>query len=226
MRRSGLYDKLSGYDLIIFDMDGTLYFQRIMQIRMALRLIKNVFTSRQGLRDLFVILKYRRMREEWDSLNSMDDERLYSALAGDRGLTADEVRGIIRKWMFTDPMDVVRECRDEVLLRIMERLLSEGKRICIYSDYPTEDKCQALGLGTGIAQYYCGKDGIRTLKPNPSALFYILNEYSDIRKSSVIMVGDRADRDKAAADNAGIDSLILARYRILRSILQENRFQL
>ena len=34
-RKPGLYDRLSKYDLIIFDVDGTLYFQRGMQIRMA-----------------------------------------------------------------------------------------------------------------------------------------------------------------------------------------------
>lgn len=218
MRRSGLYDKLSGYDLIIFDMDGTLYFQRIMQIRMAFRLIKHAFSSKQGLKDLSAILKYRRMREEWDSVSSMDDDRLYSKLAEAEGLTASEVRDTIREWMLVKPMDVVRECRDEALLVIIERLLSKGKHICIYSDYPTEAKCNALGLSTDIPQYYCGKGEIKTLKPNPSALFHIMNEYADIPASRVVMVGDRADRDRAAADNAGIDSIILARFRILRRI--------
>ncbi len=216
MSKRSLYEKLSGYDLIILDMDGTLYFQRGMQIRMALRLIKHVFSSRNGLKDLSVILKYRKMREKWDSKASMSDEKLYAALADEMSVTASSVRDTIREWMFEKPMDVVRECRDMVLIEMIGRLLGDGKHICIYSDYPTEDKCRAVGLGTDIPQYYCGKGEIKTLKPNPSALFYIMNEYPDINKEKAVMVGDRADRDKAAADNAGIDSIILGRFRLLR----------
>ena len=214
--KSRLYDKLSKYDLIIFDMDGTLYFQRGMQIRMAMRLISHVFSEKGGLKDLRIILKYRKLREKWDSGNSLNESELYSAVADDMGLNASRVRDVIKEWMFEKPMDVVRECRDVSLIETIERLISDGKKVCIYSDYPTEDKCRAVGLGNDIPQYYCGKDDIKTLKPNPSALFYIMNEYPDIQKGRVIMVGDRADRDKACADNAGMESIILKRFRLAR----------
>lgn len=216
MMQNRLYDKLSQYDLIIFDMDGTLYFQRGMQLRMAFRLIRHVIAVRGGLRDLRIILNYRKLREKWDSSNSVDEAKLYSAVADDMGLNASRVRDVIREWMFEKPMDVVAECRDEVLIKTIRRLICDGKKVCIYSDYPTEDKCRAVGLGDDIPQYYCGKDEIRTLKPNPSALFYIMNDYPDVIKSKVIMVGDRADRDGAVADNAGTGSLILKRFRAVR----------
>lgn len=214
--KSRLYDKLSKYDLIVFDMDGTLYFQRGMQLRMAIRLILHVITVKGGLRDLKIILNYRKLREKWDSSNSVDEAKLYSAVADDMGLNASRVRDVIREWMFEKPMDVVAECRDEVLVNMIGRLTADGKKVCIYSDYPTEDKCRAVGLDDVIPQYYCGKDEIKTLKPNPSALFYIMNDYPDVLKSKVIMVGDRADRDGALADNAGTDSLILKRFRVVR----------
>lgn len=215
MKRS-LYDKLREYDLIIFDMDGTLYFQRGMQIRMALRLISHAFASRGGVKDIIVISRYRKLRETWNAGDQMDEEELYQTVAKKTGMDAGRVRTVIKEWMFVKPMDAVRECRDEVLVMTIRKLISEGKSVCIYSDYPTEDKCDAVGLPGDIPQYYCGKGEIKTLKPNPSALFYIMNDYPDIHKSKVIMVGDRADRDKAAADNAGIDSLILGRFRIFR----------
>ena len=213
---AGLYDRLSKYDLIIFDMDGTLYFQRGMQIRMGLRLVRHALTSKHGFRDLSVILRYRKLREHWDSQSSMDDEKLYGTLAESMRLPADHVRDTVHEWMLVKPMDVVRECRDGVLCETIRRLLSDGKRVCIYSDYPTEDKCRAVGLPDDIPQFYCGKGEVKTLKPNPSALFYIMNVYPDIQRNKMIMVGDRADRDKAAADNAGIDSMILARLEIIR----------
>ncbi|MBQ7583661.1 MAG: HAD-IA family hydrolase [Lachnospiraceae bacterium] len=213
---SRLYDTLSKYDLIIFDMDGTLYFQRGMQIRMAFRLISHAFAVKGGLKDLRAILKYRKLREGWDSSSSVDEDRLYSAVADDMGMNASRVRDVIKEWMLEKPMDVVGECRDEALMGVIKRLISDGKRVCIYSDYPTEDKCRAVGLNEDIPQYYCGKGEIKTLKPNPSALFYIMNDYPDIHKSRAVMVGDRADRDKACADSAGMDSIILARFRLLR----------
>ena len=214
--KKSLYDKLSRYDLIIFDMDGTLYFQRGMQIRMALRLISHVFSEKGGLKDLRIIQKYRKLREKWDSSNSLDEARLYSAVADDLGMNASRVRDVIREWMFEKPMDVVKECRDGALIETIERLISDGKKVCIYSDYPTEDKCRAVGLSGDIPQYYCGKDDIKTLKPNPSALFYIMNDHQDITRDKVIIVGDRADRDRACAENAGIDSIILGRFKLSR----------
>ncbi len=216
IKQRRLYDTLSKYDLIIFDMDGTLYFQRGMQLRMAFRLISHVFSSKGGLKDLRMILKYRKLREHWDSSASVDEGRLYSKVADDMGINASRVRDVIREWMFEKPMDVVGECRDEALIEVIRRLISDGKRVCIYSDYPTEDKCRAVGLMDDIPQYYCGKDEIKTLKPNPSALFYIMNAYPDIHVSRAVMVGDRADRDKACADNAGMDSIILGRFKVLR----------
>ena len=183
---------------------------------MALRLISHVLSSRGGFRGLSIILKYRKLREKWDSSISVDEEKLYRAVGDDIGVSNSRVHSVIQEWMFERPMDVVKECRDEKLVRLIARLSGEGKKVCIYSDYPTEDKCRAVGLSESVPQYYCGKGEIRTLKPNPSALFYIMNEYPDIPKSRVLMVGDRADRDKACADNAGIDSLILGKYRILR----------
>ncbi|MBR1524112.1 MAG: HAD family hydrolase [Lachnospiraceae bacterium] len=215
-KQERLYDKLSGYELIIFDMDGTLYFQRGMQIRMAMRLIGHALLNKKGLRDLSLILKYRKLREKWDSSKAIDDAELFVLLSQQTGTDKDVIEGIIRKWMFDDPMDVVRECSDRKLIDVIGRLISVGKQVCVYSDYPTEDKCLAVGLPEGIPQYYCGQEAIKTMKPNPSGLFYIMNNFPDIPKKKVIMVGDRSDRDGAAADNAGIDSIILGRFRFLR----------
>ena len=204
-----LYDRLSAYDLIIFDMDGTLYFQRGMRFRMAMRLIRHALSEKHGIRDLSLILKYRRLREKWDSSMTIDDEGLFALLSEQTGTDINVTRDVITEWMFVNPMDAVRECRDQELIKVIGRLLSDGKQVCIYSDYPTADKCRAVGLPETIPQYYCGQDEIKTMKPNPSGLFYILSRYPGIPKNKAIMVGDRADRDGSAADNAGIASLIL-----------------
>ncbi|MCR5773897.1 MAG: HAD family hydrolase [Lachnospiraceae bacterium] len=215
MTDDGLYKKLSGYDLIVFDMDGTLYYQRGMQINMAFRLIGHALFE-GGLKDLRLILKYRKLREDWDASKKMNDEDLYASLSEETGKAKEDIRQTIRTWMFEKPMDVVSKCRDEKLVKVIEQLISDGKQVCIYSDYPTEDKVRAVGLPSGIPQYYCGQEDIRTMKPNPSGLFYIMSRYPSVLKDKVIMVGDRADRDGAVADNAGTASLIVGRFRLLR----------
>lgn len=215
MVRQKLYDRLIKYDLIIFDMDGTLYFQRGMQLAMAIRLMRHALTSKRGFKHLSLILSYRKLREKWDSTRAVTDDELFDTLSQQSGIDSSEIKDVITKWMFDEPMDVVRKCRDADLIDTIEALKAAGARIVIYSDYPTEEKCRALGL-SDHDQIYCGMDEIKTMKPNPSGLFYIMNAFGDVPKEKVIMVGDRKDRDMAAADAAGIDSLILGRFRIFR----------
>ncbi|MBQ4481736.1 MAG: HAD family hydrolase [Lachnospiraceae bacterium] len=222
--KKNLYEILSEYELIIFDMDGTLYFQKGMQIRMALRLICHALSGKRGIRDLKLILKYRKLREEWDTELSLDEDKLFEKLSEVTRVPADTAQGIIQEWMFERPMDAVRLCRDEELVKTIDKLRAEGKNVCIYSDYPTEDKVRAVGLSGRIPQYYVGMEGIKTMKPNPSGLFYIMSCYPETERSKVIMVGDRADRDKAAADGAGIKSIILGRFKILRYYTQTEPF--
>ena len=214
--KKNLYETLSEYELIIFDMDGTLYFQKGMQIRMALRLIGHALLARKGIRDLKLILKYRKLREEWDTELSLDEDRLFEKLSEASKVPVDTAQGVIQEWMFERPMDAVRLCRDEELVKTVERLRADGKQVIIYSDYPTEDKVRAVGLSGRIPQYYVGMEGINTMKPNPSGLLYIMSRYPETDRSKVIMVGDRVDRDRAAADGAGIASIILGRFRLFR----------
>ena len=96
--KNSLYDKLKGYDLIIFDMDGTLYYQRGMQIRMAFRLMSHALSSKGGIKDILAISKYRKLRETWDTGNRMDESGLYGAVAKETGLDPVRVRGIIKKF--------------------------------------------------------------------------------------------------------------------------------
>ena len=50
---------LTDYQLILFDMDGTLYFQRPLQFHMGMKMAASCL-SRQGLKEMIIILKFRR----------------------------------------------------------------------------------------------------------------------------------------------------------------------
>ena len=213
-----LCDKLSKYDLIVFDMDGTLYFQKSMQLRMGLKLLGHAVFHKGGAKDLKVILNYRKLREKWDSTKEADDDALFEELSKNSGKSSAQIKETIDEWMFKIPLDIVKESRDSRLIETIGKLLEDGKKICVYSDYAAADKCRAVGLAEDIRIYCCGDGNIRTMKPNPAGLNFILSQYPDVDKDKAIMVGDRKDRDGKAAENAGIDSLILKRFKVGRKI--------
>ena len=214
-----LYKKLSDYSLIVFDMDGTMYFQKSMQVRMGIRLMMHALFDKGGMKDMKIILGYRKLREDHDSSQEADDDVFFSRLSEQYGTDMERIRQIIDRWMFVLPLDAVKLSADHDLAEVVRALLSDGKEVCIYSDYPAKDKCEALGLPKDLMIFCCGDDGIRKMKPDPEGLGFIMGHYPDIPKEKIVMTGDRKDRDALAAANAGIDSVILGRFRIQRRLL-------
>ncbi len=213
-----LHEKLSSYSLIIFDMDGTMYFQKSMQIRMGARLVMHALFHRGGMKDMKLVLDYRKMRENWDSSKEASDDVFFSELSARHGVEKERVAAVISKWMFEIPMDAVASSADKDLANTVERLLYEGKKVCIYSDYPAKDKCEALGLPEDMEIFSCGDGGIGKMKPDPEGILCISKLHPDIPKNEIIMVGDRMDRDGLAAKAAGVDCVILDRFRFSRKI--------
>ncbi len=211
-----LYEKLSSFDLIIFDMDGTLYFQKSLQIKMACRLIKHAFFEKRGMKDLKAVLCYRRIRERWDAENDIDEEAIFEEVSGKCGLQSGEVKAVVERWMFKEPLKAVAESKDRRLIRVMERLVSGGKNVCIYSDYPAREKAESLGVPEKVRLFSSGSDGIDTMKPNPAGILHVMSQYPGTGKAEVIMVGDRDDRDGEAARRAGVDHIILRRFQAER----------
>ena len=61
MRKASLYD----YRAVIFDLDGTLYYQKPFRLRMLFYLIGYAIRHPFRVRDLFLIKRYREIRENW-----------------------------------------------------------------------------------------------------------------------------------------------------------------
>lgn len=62
MRKKSLYD----YQVVIFDLDGTLYFQRPFRLRMIGFLAGYILTHPRCAKDFLIIKKYRKVREAWE----------------------------------------------------------------------------------------------------------------------------------------------------------------
>lgn len=215
---TGLYEKLSSYSLIIFDMDGTMYFKRSMQIRMGARLVMHALFHRGGMKDMRAVLDYRRMRENWDSSKAVSDDEFFSRLSDRYGIGKERAASLISEWLFEIPLEAVRKSADSDLAETVKQLLRDGKKVCIYSDYPAKDKCAALDLPEDIGIFSCGDPGIGKMKPDPEGILHILGSYPGLSKKDIVMVGDRMDRDGLAAEAAGVGYVILDSFRISRRI--------
>ncbi len=212
--------KMSEYRLVLFDMDGTLYYQRPLQLTMGLVMVKNALCQKQGLSELITVLKYRKMREHWSDTEEVDT-KLYEALAKERKMSVEKAEDIIQRWIYDMPLQYLYRFRDDTLTEIAQSLQEKEIMIAVYSDYPTGEKQKVLEL-SAIPGFYGGQPEIGALKPDAKGICYIMKQYGIEDKEAVLMVGDRMSKDGQAAENAGVDYLILKKYKWMRKKQYKN----
>ena len=212
--------KMSEYRLVLFDMDGTLYYQRPLQLAMGLLMLKNALCHKQGLLELITVLKFRKMREHWSDTEKVDT-KLYEALSKERKISVEKAEDIIRKWIYDMPLQYLRRFRDDTLVEFVQNLQDKEVTTVVYSDYPTEDKQKVLEI-PDVPGFYGGQAEIGALKPDAKGIRYIMKHYGIEDKNEVLMVGDRMSKDGLAAENAGVDYLILKKYKWMRKKQYKN----
>lgn len=207
LRRSGLPD-WSDIDLVVFDVDGTLYNQRPLRIRMFAELAKHVALSRD-MAVPKVIAIYRSLREELGAAEMLNFEgTLIERTAWRTGLGAERVRAIVSEWIESRPLGHLASCAVPGADKLFRGLRAKEKRIGIWSDYPAVAKLDALRLQADIV--LSSSDArIQVLKPHPRGLEVIMS-CAGIAAARTLVIGDRIERDGAAARRAAAWPLIRA----------------
>ncbi len=222
--------KLTEYKAVVFDLDGTLYYQRKLRIKMAWMLLSYYLCHFWRIKEVFVIKKFREVREKWDEMaadsslgpnvsgtvkadvpgdtgsSGLEDEQ-YGYVAGVMNCSAAAVKTTVETWMYEKPLKAVADTADRELLKMIEDIKRGGQKVFIFSDYPIEDKLKALGL-TVDGMYAATDERINELKPSPKGLMLIMED-NGFAPEEVLMIGDRMSRDGQSALNAGCDYLIL-----------------
>jgi FMN phosphatase YigB (HAD superfamily) len=196
----------AGIHLVVFDVDGTLYRQRQLRLRMARDLLIHTVLKRDP-KIIAVLARYRRIRERLGNEQVINFEIASIAqTAAATAVSPDKVRSIVSEWIEQRPLGYLAACRYPGLSQLFAGLRRSGKSIGILSDYPAKAKLEALGL-TANYVVSAGDDGIGVLKPHPRGLESLIAA-AGVQPHETVVIGDRVDRDGLVARRAGARALI------------------
>ena len=188
---------------VVFDVDGTLYRQRGLRLRMTADLAVAAAVSRRARGDLRILKRFRADRETLaDKVDRGFETAQYAVAAEALGLPPDRVREAVRRWIHERPLRYLARHRVPGLLEWWELLRGRGVRLGVYSEYPAEEKLRALGLRAD-AVAASTDPGVDAFKPDPKGIRVVL-ERLGASPGRALYVGDRADRDRPCAEAAGV----------------------
>ncbi len=204
-----------GYRAFVFDLDGTLYNQTKLRLIMACRLGLYYLIRPHRIKELLWIKTFRKVRDNWEDHAAKEenagavspDDAQYAYVAKHHHTNPEAVEKTIRRWIYENPLSALSKCTDTRLSEYIASLRENGVPVLIFSDYPIEDKLQALGI-TADGMYAPGDERAIELKPSPMGLQLIMKEHG-LTPSQVLMVGDREVKDGEAARRADVDYVIL-----------------
>jgi FMN phosphatase YigB (HAD superfamily) len=206
------FDPQGGWDgirLVVFDVDGTLYRQFALRVCMMAEMAGHLVRTGDAA-FVKVVKTYRELREEMGASEMQDFEDTLVARTGEQaGVPGDQVREIVADWIEHRPLRHLARCTVPGVRQLFAGLRRRGKQVAIWSDYPASGKLKALGLEADIV-LASGDAGVRILKPHPRGLEWIMSA-AGVGRDETLMIGDRDDRDGAAATRASVAALIRTR---------------
>lgn len=193
-------------DLVVFDVDGTLYDQKQLRLTMLLQLLKHAVTKLDI--SIFPIIKhYRSIRETLGDEEVFDFEaKLVKQTSEITGQSESQVRQVINEWIENRPLPYLAAARYEGLETLFAAIKQQNKTLGILSDYKATAKVKSLGLTADLI-VSAQDEAVNVLKPHPKGLETIAKQ-AGVSMDRVILIGDRDERDGEAARRAGAQYLI------------------
>ncbi|ASR11794.1 HAD-IA family hydrolase [Rhizobium leguminosarum bv. viciae] len=191
---------------VVFDVDGTLYNQRRLRLRMAGELLADA-VARGSLINLRVLRAYRFLREAIGE-EEIDDFQtsLMARIVALTGQPAEKIEAVVSEWIGRRPLAYIASCRYDGLVELFAGLRRQNKAIGIYSDYPADEKLQRMTLSADYV-LAASDPGVGILKPHPRGL-QMLMQRAGVGPAQTVLIGDRPERDGLAARRAGVLPLI------------------
>jgi HAD superfamily hydrolase (TIGR01549 family) len=190
--------------LVAFDVDGTLYRQRPLRLRMGRDMVLHT-VSKRDLNAISVVTNYRRIRERLAAEEVVDFESvLIAETAKATSMSPERVHAIVFEWIEKRPLRYLRSCLFSGVPQLFAGLQRAGRKIGIFSDYPATEKLAAMGLA---AHHVVAASDVGLLKPNARGLQSLMAAAGATARET-LFIGDRVDRDGVAGQRAGVRTLI------------------
>ncbi|MEL7531398.1 MAG: HAD family hydrolase [Bacteroidota bacterium] len=211
----------SDLQLVIFDLDGTLYSLSRLRSLVVRDLLLYYCWRPHRWPELRIIQKFRALREALgDQPHQNIAQYQYEITAQATGTKTEKVKSLIEEWMIDRPIKHLRAIQYAEASLLFEALREAGIKIAVFSDFPAEAKLKGMGLN---ADYIIDatQAEIDQLKPHPAGLKHLL-ALSGLKAQQCLFVGDRDDRDGEAARRADMAYWILpSGERPLADLLQQ-----
>lgn len=193
---------------VIFDVDGTLYDQTKLRVCMVREMFMCILRQPGRIAELRIIRHFRRMREKHAAEAVADlESRQYVWAAQAAGVSPQQVREVVKDWMFEKPLAYLGSCRYPGAQALFAQFQQQGTPIGVFSDYPAMDKLRALGLRAQvIVSATCAE--VNRLKPDPTGLLVAATKLG-APAPQCLFIGDQEAKDGACARRAGMPHLIL-----------------
>ncbi|MDT7041974.1 HAD family hydrolase [Candidatus Nitronereus thalassa] len=200
---------------ILFDLDGTLYYQPPLRMLMGFELSTLPLTmgSLAKTRSVLEVIKqFRTIREELRHLGNPSEclkEIQYQQASKVVGVKAEEVKRIVEEWMYHRPLKYLKWCRRMGAISFFTEAQRRGIKIGVFSDYPAQEKLEALELESFVQLVLCATDKeINAFKPHPRG-FLRACECWGLPPQEVLYVGDRPEVDGKGALAAGMPCMMV-----------------
>ncbi len=219
--------KLTEYQAVIIDVDGTLYSQPKLRMYMLRSLLTYYILHPHKIKDLLILTAYRSSRERWENITSKSsvsaasitdlEEAQYAYVAKKTRTSMDYIKQLVLYWLHSYPLSYLKKCQDKTLTDIIKLLQKNSITVAIYSDYPSKNKLEALNINPDYI-FSSSDKGINCMKPSESAMKTILSTLHTVPENA-LMIGDRFCKDGIAAKNMGMDFVILPKSIPNRTLL-------
>ncbi|RMH08927.1 MAG: HAD family hydrolase [Nitrospirae bacterium] len=203
------------YRAMLMDVDGTLYHQGLLRCLMAceLGLLPLRVCSWSRSKQIVQTLRwYRRVREELREVGRPSFslyEHQFQKTAERIGSSPSHVHAIVDEWINRRPLKYLPLCKRQGIEAFLIWAKGRSMRIGVFSDYPVQEKIEALGLAEYVDLMLCATDReINAFKPHVRGFLYACERWN-VKPYDVLYIGDRPEVDAVGAKAIGMPCAII-----------------
>lgn len=202
--------------LLIFDVDGTLYYLSVLRFVTAVDVVISFLLGKTNANDILTFLKYRKFRDSRRfSLEYLSRINLDFCAANQ--IPINHLELIIEKFTQNMILKYIKMCQRRYLVSFIKSQLNNGIDVCFLSDYPIIAKLQCLEIDVSTSKCYSSAESsINQLKPSSTGLRLLLENELNLPRS-VILIGDSVELDGVIAEKENIQ-FVKVNWRNIRKI--------